>query len=650
MDIRQTCCSADKRELVFPSFSVVFIHTFMLSDGVISQEVGKVSDVDLDDAFKKMRRALRDDPKVGDIPVSSLAEYVDKEGVYIVKMRNEVEELLFPPRSFSNNQIARYSMRGFDFRIPVRAAKEEDSQGIEVADFPSVDFQGHANVEVSQFFGNIFSVTYRFLFDGFTCKILKADESNHFAMGDPDTKTVKATTNQIIGLLSCALGAEYWSDDDDDDDNDNDNDRSAGIDLINRLIVDKFWLNSDGDVAKREEGGRLINSGTLEKKQKDKSFEECEGGKEDDSGVWVIKDKDSVFDWIVLRYKKYISKIFQSGVSVEEMSVKDDSRYAMVDIWETVKHPYSTRTGTYGTRDLFSDNRGKKLSEADIVNHIRDYHKPELVGLMSMYPAEWPYRAAEAYDDVCGENIAIDTDDLVLAGSHMTVVIGTYGRRGDGVNGVNWKQMMRDRRLYHVSWEEYLLIIQFILAKKYTFNNATDRLLKLTDDMSLVTKRMIGNYSKEALAASKKAIALDVIKQMKFPSHKIMYDRAAKRLELDNDFQRFKDIQDVVSGNLQSLGECHVAEADSRMNFLLMAISVVSLLELLYQESKWPLGQVIFGCELKWWATVTSVISGFLAVISLGVLISKIDWVETAKKIEKWFKETVNVIKTRKNG
>ena len=634
MDIRQTCCSEDNRELVFPSFSAVFIHTFMLSEGEIKPGVGDVSGVKLDKAFKDMKAKLRQDPNKDDLPISSLAEYIKKDNVHIVRMQNEVEELIFPSASLNNNQIARYSVKGFDFRIPVRAAKEKDKRGVDVADFPPVDFQGHANVEVSQFFGNIFSLTYRFLFDGFTCKILKADESDHETMGADDRKIVTATTNHIIGLLSSALGAEYWSGDDDDA-------KNVGIDLINRIIIDKFWLNSDGEVSKRDAQGKLTNPGKLEVQQMDKSLEDCVGGKEDEHGVWAIKDNDRVFDWILLRYKKFISKEFQPGRPVEDMSVKDDSRYAMVDIWETVKHPYSTRAYSYGTRDLFSDNRGKKLSEADIINHIRDFHKPELVGLMSMYPAEWPYRAAEAYDDVCGENIAIDTDDLVLAGSHMTVVIGTYARRGDGVNGVNWKEVMRDRRLYHVSWEEYLLILQFILAKKYTFNNAIDRLLALTNDMSNITKDMIGDCSKAALAASKKAIALDVIKHMKFPSHKIMYDRTAKRLELENDFQRFKDVQEVVSGNLQSLGEYHVAKSDSRMNFLLMAISVVSLLELLYQETKWPLGEMIFGSELNWWATVTSIISGVLAVFSLCVLISKIDWVaETYDKLKKKWKDS----------
>ena len=104
-----------------------------------------------------MKAKLRHDPNREDLPISSLAEYINKDNVHIVRMQNEVEELIFPSASLNNNQIARYSVKGFDFRIPVRAAKEKDKRGVYVADFPPVDFQGHANVEVSQFFGNIFS-------------------------------------------------------------------------------------------------------------------------------------------------------------------------------------------------------------------------------------------------------------------------------------------------------------------------------------------------------------------------------------------------------------------------------------------------------------------------------------------------------------
>ena len=129
MELLNTCCSKDENELVFPSFSVVFIHTFMLEDGVVKDDVGTVADVNLEDSFKKMRAALKPDPKKGDRPVSSLVEFVNKDGVHIVKMQNEVEELIFPSKSFNNNQIARYSIKGFDFRIPVRASKEKNEKG-----------------------------------------------------------------------------------------------------------------------------------------------------------------------------------------------------------------------------------------------------------------------------------------------------------------------------------------------------------------------------------------------------------------------------------------------------------------------------------------------------------------------------------------
>ena len=269
---------------------------------------------------------------------------------------------------------------------------------------------------------------------------------------------------------------------------------------------------------------------------------------------------------------------------------------------------------------------------------------------MTMYPAEWPYRAAEAYDEVCGENIAIDTDDLVLAGSHLAVVIGTYGRRGDGVNGVNWKEVMRDRRFYHVSWEEYLLILQFVLAKKYTFNHAVDMLLQLTDNMAGVDKMTIGKCAQTALLASKKAVQLDVIKHMKFPSHKVMYDRTVRRLDLENDFQRFKDVQDVVSGNLQSLGESHAAKADNLMNFGLAAISVFSLIELAFQDNQWPFVSHIFKNHPCNWTGVASWVSavaaGLVTIIIFGVMVyvayKLIGWVRRGyrvvkdKIVEKW--------------
>ena len=51
---------------------------------------------------------------------------------------------------------------------------------------------------------------------------------------------------------------------------------------------------------------------------------------------------------------------------------------------------------------------------------------------MSLYPSEWLYRTDESSDDICGMNIALDTDDLVLTNQKVCVVFDAYGVKGDG--------------------------------------------------------------------------------------------------------------------------------------------------------------------------------------------------------------------------
>lgn len=84
---------------------------------------------------------------------------------------------------------------------------------------------------------------------------------------------------------------------------------------------------------------------------------------------------------------------------------------------------------------------------------------------MSLYPEEWPYRMDSSYEDICGKNIAIDTDDLVLANENMSLVIGTYGNRGKEAP-TDWKKHLARRDRYHVSWPEYLVLVEILLAKK----------------------------------------------------------------------------------------------------------------------------------------------------------------------------------------
>lgn len=85
-----------------------------------------------------------------------------------------------------------------------------------------------------------------------------------------------------------------------------------------------------------------------------------------------------------------------------------------------------------------------RMKEDDIIQHIEKFHRSELVGLMTLYPEEWPYRMEKSFGDICGKNIAIDTDDLVLVNENVCVVIGTYGKRGNCA-ATNWKEHLGRR-------------------------------------------------------------------------------------------------------------------------------------------------------------------------------------------------------------
>ena len=332
-----------------------------------------------------------------------------------------------------------------------------------------------------------------------------------------------------------------------------------------------------------------------------------------------MREGGRAFDKIAIRYKKYLYNNYTSyreGLSFEEMrehehfrkkhgvSVVNDHHYAMVDIWENVKHPVGLEDGS--EEDLFSKFRHPKLSEAEIVNHIRDYHKPELIGLMSLYPGEWPYRDSNSYDEVCGENIAIDTDDHVMVGSNMAVVIGTYGRRSDEVKqgniseeandgsqvakqGVDWQKHLQERARYHVSWPEYLMILQMVLAKKYVIGFAKDQMIDVAlEARDKEAEELIAKNADLGMRLSRQIIQLDMVKYSKFASHKVMFDRTTRRMALDDELAKLREVTDMVDNSLRNLSDYKAMKSDFLLNIILVIVSVASTFELLFQNAEMP--------------------------------------------------------------
>ena len=594
------CCSKDGHGLAFPSFSVVFIQTFSIHGNLEFTLPLKYVRED----YNKIVGRIEEEAESTKV-FKSVAEYL---GEPIVYMNQNIERQIFvmsgeedalvqkklcgdrwissgilskrymrplgkrdksPEDSriwrFPKKAVYRFSLRGFDFNMPLRPTDEED--------FEPIDLHGHANVEMSLFFGNTVSLTYRFFFDGYSAHITDAEDG---------TKKVDACTDHIIALLSTYLGAEYWSADSEDG--------ASNINLESTFIARNFWIDEEGEEVPEADRVDLCMR---------------EGGR--------------AFDKIALRYKKYLYNNYTSyreGLSFEDMrehehfrkkhgvSVVNDHHYAMVDIWENVKHPVEMEDGT--EEDLFSKFRHPKLSEAEIVNHIRDYHKPELIGLMSLYPGEWPYRDSNSYDEVCGENVAIDTDDHVMVGSNMAVVIGTYGRRSDEVKqgniaeeandgsqvtkqGVDWQKHLQERARYHVSWPEYLMILQMVLAKKYVIGFAKDQMIDVAlEARDKEAEELIAKNADLGMRLSRQIIQLDMVKYSKFASHKVMFDRTTRRMALDDELAKLREVTDMVDNSLRNLSDYKAMKSDFLLNIILVIVSVASTFELLFQNAEMP--------------------------------------------------------------
>lgn len=568
------CCSRDGHGLEIPGFSAVFIQTFsikqelqfLLPDCYVRHLPG-----DEDYVFHKDKFVYEEKADALAIPIVPMGRSIEKQ---IFVLRNE-------GKSPDEKNVRRFSLRGFDFEMPIEPEEDEIEPRL---------LKCHVNVEMSLFFGNTVSITYRFLFNGHS-----------------GTLSAPVGIDHIIALLSTWLGAEYWSRD--VNESCEEGASRTNINLEGDFKVENLFFSELGDPL---EEGVCLPMGSGERG----------------------------FGKIAVRYKRFIYRCctrlskslsgeekakFRKCLKTTPVSIVNDSRFAMVDLWEDIRHPLPDGT------DLFSNDRPDRMTEAQIVSHIRDFHKPELIGLMTLYLGEWPYRDAEAYDDVCGENIAIDTDDLVLVNSNMSIVLGTYGRRGDGQEtagtvekkGVNWAEHLKERARYHVSWPEYLLILQMVLAKKYVIGRANDVLIDATLSASSTSSLdLIGQNAKLSMRLSRMVLQLDVVKYSKFASHKVMFDRTTRRLNLDNDLDRLNEMMSMVDSSLHNLSDFKSMKSDFVLNFILAIISVASTFELFFQQSEMPF-LTYFGIQSSHLAAVVVMVVACVTIFGILLVISK---------------------------
>lgn len=512
---------------------------------------------------------------------------------------NSIDKLIFNLNK-DDRSIRRFLLPSFKFALLLQNTEVEPNK------YPySVTMEGTVRVEMSLLFENTVSISYRFVFD---------NSKEYCKVSEP------VATDHVIALLASHLSAEHWSKNSDGQQTD------INLELLGFKV----------------EGLRLSDTG---KPLYDNALESL-----------ILNGEGRIFNAISDRYKKFIlnycTDYKPSTTKVEKLYYEKkmanadnieksyhDYHYAMVDIWEDLQHPLADGS------DLFAKDRQSRFSEADIINHIRDFHKPELIGLMTLYPGEWPYRDASAYDEVCGENIAIDTDDLVLVNNNMCVVFGTYGRRGGDEAPVDWANHLKERSNYHVSWPEYLLILEMVLAKKYIIEYAKDQLIAATLKLSktggngnvkVSAEDIIADNAELNMRIAKLELQLDVVKYSKFMSHKVMFDRTTARLELEKDVNQLNSLMGIVDSSLHSISDYRSMRSDYTLNFVLGIISVASLFQIFYEQSELPF-LTYFGYENRYLAAL---ISAFTAVVAIAAF--SIIFVKQFKKIVAKVKKFIN--------
>lgn len=551
------CCDSPESGLRYHGFSMVFMQVFTLPHDLQFAEPKDIVTVDFS----------RVETNIGDARDGGKNFFVRKNS------RGTIESFIFErPKVLIDNfegvvstnedsrrAIKRYILPGFHISMLINPNKNQKSGPL-----PIIKIEGEVHVEMSLFFNRTVILSYRLIRDKESigcCEmgLFASDGKIEYVVKEKDDKEIFLYNDHLILLAALNHGAENWT---------------ATIDGAGNLV------ETD------------INANLRDAVFSDLKIDDAGNYSQDNSLTYSVADDKSVsnpFPEICRRYKECIINeiLVHSPNKIDSFDrsavIMRDTKFTLVDIWESIQD----HNGSF-------EELG--LDEEQTIEHIKSCHKSELIGLMSLYPGEWPFRDPRAFEEVCGYNIAIDTDDLVLVNSDMALLFGTYGLRGEDASGVDWKTHLMMRSRYHVSWPEYMLILEMILAKKHTIAYANEQIIV----NSLILDRENHEYGlNEVLSRNadlqkrltKLMLLLNVSQYAKFVSHKVMFERTEARLHIDEMFDHLNSSIGAVNDYLHNITETKGVKQGFNMGFILLLISIFSLFEIFFQEVRLPFVQ-----------------------------------------------------------
>lgn len=364
------------------------------------------------------------------------------------------------------------------------------------------------------------------------------------------------STDQLIALAGIPLGTEHWDLEEGADQTEIDSD-------VAQITVSDFYIGENCDWL--------------------------------DKPV-TIEGQKQVFSDLQGRYKSLFTK------KIKE-TCYNDYNFVYIDVWEDIGHEKGV--------DF------KKMREGEIIEHIETHHQSEMIGLLTLYPYEWPYRMSSDFEYICGSNIAIDTDDLILANQNLCIVFGTYGLRGKD-SPTDWQTHLVERAFYHVSWPEYLLIVEMIIAKKQAINSALTHFIQNTIKVSNQknTRKLIEQNALLTLDISNILLKLDAIRFSRFVSHKIMYERTEERFGLEKDYNQLLGAVSQIDQSLNNVTNIREIRQANVLNIILGIISVASLFSILLTPAEIPFfKEIAAGDELAITGGATIIIFTFMLIL-----------------------------------
>lgn len=494
---------------------------------------------------------------------------------------NSIDNQIF---THNNDIIKRYILPSFKTKIIISEPeddeedKEDDKDSTVKEEARTTTIEGLVEVRAAIFFDKTVQISYRIVVEK-----EKEDEEGENKQGDKKKKEKKIpnctssqplNTNEIISLASMLQYAEHWS--------------------LNK--------KDKKEETQSENKGKKIDPGDQEIHQTVSSIEIYDLKINNTELSYSSSEKESyspkdVFTEVCSVYRK----LFDPSQPEEQ---SESHNYTLIDVWEDVDHDVPI---------IDFDQMG----EDEIIEHIETCHKAELVGILSLYPYEWPYRADSSYEDICGRNIAIDVDDLVLANQNVCLVFGTYGKRGEEAE-TDWEKHLEVRNIYNTSWPEYLVLLELLIAKKQAIRfimkkymedskvievNSTDELIK-----------QIERNATDNINMTNMLLELDATRYLRFVSHKHMYKLTAENMNINEDEQYLNQIISNIDNALINTNNIIQMRQSEMTKNVLIFISIASLFSVLMENDNIPVLSLV-APNLSKGITVVLEIITFTAII-----------------------------------